>query len=304
MESQEPATQVAVVTGGASGFGLALGTRCAALGLRVALLDRDGERAEAEAAAIAATHGVEAFGLGVDVASGEAVRAAAGAVADRFGRADVVVSNVGVQLFGSVERLTDDEWRWVLDVNVLGAARTAQAFVPLLRAAPHGRLAFTTSSSVLSPAARLGVYQASKFAVWGLAETLRLELAPDGISVSVLFPSGMASRHLETSADAQPDHLRRAIGEQDDFAAMVASNPEMVQNPVSPDEAAGNVIDALLAGERYIVTHGDLVDAVSTRGAELDQAAVAARDRRPASDGASTDAPRPEAAPAGPGSAR
>ncbi|ADP80041.1 SDR family NAD(P)-dependent oxidoreductase [Pseudofrankia inefficax] len=286
MESERPAAQVAVVTGGASGFGRALGGRCAARGLRVALLDRDGERAESEAAAITAEHGVEAFGLGVDVASGEAVRAAAGAVADRFGRADVVVSNVGVQLFGAVERLTDDEWRWVLDVNVLGAARTAQAFLPLLRAAPHGRLAFTTSSSVLSPAARLGAYQASKFAVWGLAETLRLELAPDGIAVSVVFPSGMASRHLETSAEAQPDHLRRAIGEQDDFVAMVASNPEMVQNPVSPDEAAGNVIEALLAGERYIVTHGDLVDPVRARGIDLDRAAAAALGQRPAPDAA------------------
>ncbi|OHV31719.1 MULTISPECIES: SDR family oxidoreductase [Pseudofrankia] len=298
MESEDLAAQVAVVTGGASGFGQALGERLAERGLRIALLDRDGERAKTQAATIAARHGVAAIGLGVDVASGEALRAAAGVVADRFGRADVVVSNVGVQLFGAVERLTEDEWRWVLDVNVLGAARTAQAFVPLLRTAPRGRLAFTTSSSVLSPAARLGVYQASKFAVWGLAETLRLELAPDGIAVSVIFPSGMASRHLETSAAAQPEHLRRAIGDPDDFEAMVASNPGMVQNPVTPDEAAGNIVDALLAGERYIITHGDLVDAVGTLGADLRQAATAAhptRDPRTAPDDAPA-APRPRTA--------
>ncbi|MEX5633238.1 SDR family oxidoreductase [Parafrankia sp. FMc2] len=277
MEFRDLAAEVAVVTGGASGFGRALGACLAARGMRVALLDRDGGRAEAEAAAIAGEHAVEALGIGVDVASGEAVRAAAGVVADRFGRADIVVSNVGVQLFGAVERLTEDEWRWVLDVNVLGAARTAQAFVPLLRAAPRGRLAFTASSSVLSPAARLGAYQTSKFAVWGLAETLRLELAPDGITVSVIFPSGMASRHLETSTAAQPEHLRRAIGEQDDFRAMAASNPGMVRAVVSPHEAASAVIDALLAGERYIITHGDVVDAVRAVGADLARAAGAAR---------------------------
>lgn len=274
VNSPEYAAEVAVITGGASGFGRALGLRCAERGLRVALLDLDGERAEAEATAIAKAHQVDAFGLAVDVASDGAVRAAADAVADRFGRADLVVSNVGVQLFGAVERLTDDEWRWVFDVNVLGAVRTARAFLPLLRAASRGRLAFTTSSSVLAPASRLGVYQASKFAVWGLAETLRLELADDGISVSVVFPSGMASRHLETSAAAQPEHLRRSIGEQEDFEAMVASNPDMVQNPASPDDAAASVIDALLGGERYCVTHGDLVDAVTSRCAELRQAAT------------------------------
>lgn len=271
--------EVAVVTGGASGLGRALGERFAERGLRVALLDRDGERVEAEAAALAGKFGVDTIGLAVDVADESALRAAADAVTERFGRADVVVSNVGVQLFGAVEKLTEDEWRWVLDINVIGSARTAQAFLPLLRAAPHGRLAFTTSSGVLSPAARLGVYQTSKFAVWGLAETLRLELAGDGVSVSVVFPSGMASRHLETSTAAQPDHLRREIGGPEDYAAMVASNPEMVQNPVSPEEAAGNIADAVLAGERYIVTHGDLVGAVDGRGELLRQAAIVARDK-------------------------
>jgi NAD(P)-dependent dehydrogenase (short-subunit alcohol dehydrogenase family) len=149
----------------------------------------------------------------------------------------------------------------------------------LLRRAPEPRLAFTTSSAVLSPGSRLGVYQASKFAVWGLAETLRLELADDGIAVSVVFPSGMVSRHLETSAEAQPEHLRRAIGEAEDFEAMIASNPDMASNPVTPEEAASRVAGAVLAGEPYIVTHGDLVDAIATRDAALRRAAEVAREQ-------------------------
>jgi NAD(P)-dependent dehydrogenase (short-subunit alcohol dehydrogenase family) len=186
------------------------------------------------------------------------------------------VSNEGVQLFGAVEKLTDQEWQWVLDVNVVGAARVARAFLPLLRSAPHGRLAFTTSSSVLDPASRLGVYQASKFALWGLAETLALELKSDGISVSTIFPSGMMSRHLESSTAAQPEALRRDIGEAADFEAMLASNPGMVQAPASPEAAAANTIDALLAGERYIVTHGALVEALNTRHSQLLAAAQTA----------------------------
>jgi NAD(P)-dependent dehydrogenase (short-subunit alcohol dehydrogenase family) len=268
---------VAAITGGASGFGLALGSRCAARGMNVVLLDRDGRRAKDEAAALATEHGVETLGVAVDVADGRAVGDAASAVADRFGRADLVVSNVGVQLFGAVERLTDDEWRWLLDVNVVGSFRVARCFLPLLRRARHGRLAFTTSSSVLAPASRMAAYQSSKFAVWGLAETLRVELADEGISVSVIFPSGMLSRHLETSAAAQPDAIRRPIGEAEDFQAMAASNPAMMRELASPEDAARRVLDALLAGERYVVTHGDLVDAVASRNAELRRAAEIAR---------------------------
>jgi NAD(P)-dependent dehydrogenase (short-subunit alcohol dehydrogenase family) len=271
-------SDVAVITGAASGFGRALAERCAARGMRVVLLDLDGDRAGAEAATLAAANGVEAFGLSVDVADGASVDEAAATVRERFGTAHLVISNVGVQLFASIDRATDDEWRWLLDVNVIGSARMARTFVPLLRRSSLGRLAFTTSSSVLDPASRLGAYQASKFAVWGLAETLRLELAGEGVEVSTIFPSGMITRHLETSQAAQPEALQRTIGEPDDFEAMVASNPGMTADVVAPEEAARRTIDGLLAGRPYLVTHGDLVDAVEVRQQALQQAAISARD--------------------------
>jgi NAD(P)-dependent dehydrogenase (short-subunit alcohol dehydrogenase family) len=270
---------VAVVTGGASGLGRALGERCAALGMDVVLLDLDGDRAADEATALAEAHGTTCVGERVDVADAASVEAAVASIDARFGRADLVVSNVGVQLFGAVEEFTDDEWRWMLDVNVVGSARVARAFAPLLRKADRGRLAFTTSSSILDPASRLGAYQASKFAVWGLAETLRLELASDGIGVSVILPSGMISRHLETSEAAQPDHLRRPIALEGDFDAMIASNPDMAAMLATPEDAAAGVIEAILADQHYVITHGDLTAAVAARAAELTRAAEAARDQ-------------------------
>jgi NAD(P)-dependent dehydrogenase (short-subunit alcohol dehydrogenase family) len=269
----------AVITGGASGFGRALGERCAALSMDVALLDLDGERAMTEALALADAHGTACVGQAVDVADVASVQAAAAYVAERFGVADLVVSNVGVQLFGAVEQFSDDEWGWVLDVNVVGSARVARAFLPLLRKAEQPRLAFTTSSSILDPASRLGAYQASKFAVWGLAETLRLELADDGIGVSVIFPSGMLSRHLETSEAAQPDHLKRPIANDGDFDAMIGSNPDMAAMLAAPEDAAAGVIEAVLAGERYVITHGDLTGGIESRSAELSRAAQAALDQ-------------------------
>ena len=268
---------VAVITGGASGLGRALGERGAVLGMDVVLLDLDGDRASAEATALAEAHGTSCVGRDVDVADPASVEAAAGFVEERFGAADLVISNVGVQLFGAVEQFTDDEWRWVLDVNVIGSARVARAFTPLLRQAEHGRLAFTTSSSILDPASRLGAYQASKFAVWGLAETLRLELADDGIGVAIIFPSGMISRHLETSEAAQPAGIRRPIANDGDFDAMIGSNPEMASMLATPEDAAAGVIEAILAGERYVITHGDLTGGVAVRTEALTRAAEAAR---------------------------
>jgi NAD(P)-dependent dehydrogenase (short-subunit alcohol dehydrogenase family) len=262
--------RVVVITGGASGFGLALAGEAASRGYDVAVLDRAGAPAAAES--LVAEHGVEAIGLEVDVSSGEAVARAAAEVEARFGRCDVVISNVGVQLFGSVDRLTDDEWTWVLDVNVVGSARVARAFLPLLRRAPAGRLAFTTSSSVLDPASHMAAYQASKFAVWGLAETLRLELAGDGITVTTIFPSGMVTRHLETSADAQPAAIQRPIGVEDDFTKMLESNPGMAASAAMPEDLAGRTVDAVLAGDPYVITHGDLAGAIEARAASLQHA--------------------------------
>lgn len=270
---------VAVVTGAASGFGLALAAECAANSMDVVLLDLDGERVAAEAAQLAATCDRTVVGAAIDVADERRVTAAAAWVAERFPAVDLVVSNVGVQLFGSVERFTDDEWRWILDVNVIGSARVVRAFLPLLRKAEHGRLAFTTSSSVLDPAARLGAYQATKFAVWGLAETLRLELEPDGIDVSVILPSGMVTRHLETSEAAQPDHLRRPIAEAEDFEVMMASNPGMAAMLATPDDAARGVVEAVLDGRRYVITHGDLTEAIARRADDLTAAAEQARSK-------------------------
>lgn len=243
----------------------------------MALLDRDGTRAETEASAIGAEHGVRSVGLAVDVTNRKTVESAAEGVREAFGGVDVVISNVGVQLFGSIERATDEEWEWVLDANVVGSARVVRAFLPMLRRASSGRLAFTSSSSVLDPASRMAMYQSSKFAVWGLAETLALELAGDGITVSVIFPSGMLSRHLETSEAAQPAHLRRPIAAEDDFAVMHESNPAMSEFLASPEEAAAGVVEAVLEGRRYIVTHGRFEEAVRARAKALLVASEAAR---------------------------
>jgi NAD(P)-dependent dehydrogenase (short-subunit alcohol dehydrogenase family) len=271
-------TGVAVVTGGGSGFGRAIAEQCAGRGYSVALLDIDGSRAGSEAEALAAEHGVGSLGLRVDVGDQHDVEMAANAVERDLGAADLVFSNVGVQQIGALERFSDEAWAWMLDVNVVGAARVTRSFLPLLRRSENPRLVFTASSSVLVPASRLAAYQASKFAVLGLAETLRLELAEQGVGVSVIFPSGMMTRHLESSLAARPTGITESIAEAEDTAALVASNP-FISQVATAEDAARAAVDEVLAGERYIVTHGDLLEPVGQQQALLRGAVQRARDR-------------------------
>ena len=123
----------AVVTGAGSGLGAAMAGAFAAEGMRVAALDINREAAESVAAALEAA-GTEAVGRAVDVADRETLDAAAAEVAARFGSCNVLAANVGVMQFGPLERITADDWQWLLSVNVVGTANTVNAFLPLLRA--------------------------------------------------------------------------------------------------------------------------------------------------------------------------
>jgi NAD(P)-dependent dehydrogenase (short-subunit alcohol dehydrogenase family) len=276
----KPERQVTVITGGASGFGLALAEHSAARGFDVGLLDIDGDRVEEAAASLAERYGVSVAGRRVDVASSEDVDAAAAALGERFGRCDLLWVNVGVQHFGAVEAVPDDVWRWVLDVNVVGAARTARAFLPLVRAAGGGRIAFTASANALAPAARLGAYQASKYAVVGLAETLRIELAAEPIGVSIVYPSGMLTRHLESSAAARPAVLGPGEVSDDDLQVMMASRPMSEADLTTAEDAAAQALAGVLAGEPHVITHGDLTAPVAHHHAEVDQAVTRLAARR------------------------
>ncbi len=264
--------QVAVITGAASGFGLALAEGCAARGDAVVVLDIDGDRAVQAAADLEARHGVPTLGRRVDVASGADVEAAAAEVAERFGRCHLLWVNVGVQHFGAVETIDDDVWRWVLDVNVVGAARTFRAFLPLLRAAGGAHLAFTASANALAPAARLGAYQASKYALVGLAETVRIELADEPIEVSVVHPSGMLTRHLESSAAARPADLGSGEVTEEDLTAMMASRPMTEVDLTTAEVAAERALAGVLAGEAHVITHGDLAAPIAEQHRQIEQA--------------------------------
>jgi NAD(P)-dependent dehydrogenase (short-subunit alcohol dehydrogenase family) len=193
----------------------------------------------------------------VDVGDATSISSAAEAVAAELGGCDVVCANVGVQQFGAIDRLTDDDWRFVLDVNVLGTVRTVRVFLPLLRKrSGFRRIVLTASLSVLAPAVRMAAYQTTKFAVMGFGETLRHELADEGIGVTVLFPGGMVTRHLETSAQVRAATPTTTGAQDDDLLAMLAHRPVGEHDVVLPEHAVRNLLDDLDADVPYSVTHG------------------------------------------------
>ena len=250
--------KVAVITGGGAGLGAAMGHAFAAAGAAVAVLDIAEGAAEATAEAITST-----ARRADDLAARRRRRSCGDRCRRRrtsrstLGGADVLCANVGVQQFGAIDRLTDDDWRFVLDVNVLGTIRTVRAFLPLLRQRDgYRRIVLTTSLSVLAPAVRMAAYQTSKFAVLGFGETLRHELAPEGIGVSVLFPGGMMTGHLQSSAEARPTALAATGAVDDDLMAMLAHRPVGPDDVVMPEHAIRNLLADLEADEPYIVTHG------------------------------------------------
>lgn len=251
--------KVAVITGGGAGLGAAMGDVFAAAGAGAAILDIDEAAATATADQLASTHGVLAMSRRVDVGEPTQIIDAAADVAATLGGCDILCANVGVQQFGAADQLTDDDWRFVLDVNVLGTIRTVRAFLPLLRErSGFRRIVLTTSLSVLAPAVRLAAYQTSKFAVMGFGETLRHELAEEGIGVSLLFPGGMITGHLQSSADARPDDLTATGAADDDLETMLAHRPGAAADVVMPEDAARNLLADLEADEPYIITHGTI----------------------------------------------
>jgi NAD(P)-dependent dehydrogenase (short-subunit alcohol dehydrogenase family) len=260
----------AVVTGAGSGLGACMADRFAKAGMAVMALDIDRERAEETAQRIR-TGGSQAAAMRVDVADRAALQAAARRTAETFGGCTVLCANVGVQQFGAIGALTEQEWRWVLDVNVMGVVNTVDMFLPLIRNGPgHRHVVITSSSAAFSPGVRMGAYTASKYAVTGYGETLRMELAAEDIGVSILFPAGMMTRHLDSSLKARPAELGPGEIRREDIDVMMASRKVTTANHVATAEhATRHLLADLAENKRYIITHGDGRDTIIANSTEL-----------------------------------
>jgi len=178
---------VALITGGASGLGRALGEGLAQRGAEVVLADRQIDLAREVADAIVATGG-RARAVELDVRRAEDFQQVVGEVAERSGRIDFLFNNAGIAIIGEVRDYDFDDWHQVVDVNLNGVYYGIRAVYPILLRQGYGHIINTASTAGLIPTPMAGSYCATKHAVVGLSSVLRIEAARHGVRVSALCP--------------------------------------------------------------------------------------------------------------------
>ncbi|MGO9240334.1 MAG: SDR family NAD(P)-dependent oxidoreductase [Bryobacteraceae bacterium] len=184
--------KIAVITGASRGLGRAMALALAESGVRLALVARD-EAKLAEVAAAVRETGAEAECYRVDVTSEAEVLDLEAQVRQRFGRAQILINNAGVNLRKRVTDFTYQEWRYVLDTNLTGAFLMCRSFVPHMQGTGYGRILNMTSiMSHVSLPERIA-YSSSKAGLLGLTRALALELAPEGITVVGISPGPFAT---------------------------------------------------------------------------------------------------------------
>jgi NAD(P)-dependent dehydrogenase (short-subunit alcohol dehydrogenase family) len=198
--------RVAVVTGGASGIGRALGAALVRRGDQVVLADVDGDAATAVAERLTSEGPGTASALPVDVRDAAAVAAVVAETVQRHGRLDLMVNNAGIGIGGNVEELAVGHWDRAIGVNLRGVVHGVQAAYPVMVRQGHGHIVNTASLAGLLPAPGAAPYSATKWAVVGLSLSLRGEGAGKGVRVSVVCPGGVDTPILDkrTPADLPP----------------------------------------------------------------------------------------------------
>jgi NAD(P)-dependent dehydrogenase (short-subunit alcohol dehydrogenase family) len=246
--------RTAVVTGAASGIGRAMVDRFAAEGMSVVVADVDPAGIDAAVAAVTAAGG-SAVGAVADVSRRADVEALATTAVAAFGAVHLVCSNAGVVIGGRVEDLTEEEWRWVLEVDLWGPIHGARVFLPLLEAQGEGHLVATSSTSGLGAPVFNAPYSVAKAGVIALMETVRRELDDRGspVGASVLCPGPVATPLIERSAaraGSLGDRSRTAEGRR-----FEDTSGALLEVGVAPAAVAGMVVDAVRSNRFWILTH-------------------------------------------------
>ncbi|QUD89566.1 SDR family oxidoreductase [Phenylobacterium montanum] len=242
--------KVALITGAASGIGYAIAEVLGESGAALSLVDIEaGALAKVEHEFLA--RGWSVLSQTADVSSFDAVHAAVKSTVHRFGRIDIICNNAGVGLEGPVESWTDAGWSWVLGVNLMGVVNGVRAATPFFKAQNSGHILNVASIGGLTAAANHGQYGASKFAVVGLSQSLRDELAPHGVGVTVLCPGFVKSR-IATSARNAPGDLpaRQAWLMETGFTGPAKELFQMIERRVDTGLDARAVGEMALRGLR------------------------------------------------------
>jgi NAD(P)-dependent dehydrogenase (short-subunit alcohol dehydrogenase family) len=242
--------KTAVVTGAASGIGLALTERFVGEGAKVVMADVE-ELALAREATRLQRAGADVLAVLTDVTDPAQVENLRDQALSQYGAVHVVCNNAGVAPAGPMLTTTAADWRWIVDVNVLGVAHGVITFGPLLVEQGEGHIVNTASEAGLVTTPTLGMYCATKHAVVGLSESLYHELMPQGIGVSCLCPN-LVKTGIFHSERNRPHGIDLTAQEHAVISPLRESLEAM---GIPPSQVATDVVDAVRSGKFWIFTH-------------------------------------------------
>jgi NAD(P)-dependent dehydrogenase (short-subunit alcohol dehydrogenase family) len=255
---QEFSGKTAFVTGGAAGIGLALAKSLALAGAKVMICDVEAAALELATAELAAIS-TETDAVRCDVSDRDEFSRAAAATFERFGDVHILCNNAGVSRAGRIETVAEQDWQWVLGVNLLGVVHGLQAFLPRMRASSTECHIVNTSSMVgVVGGALSGPYAATKFGIVGITDVLAAELEGSNVSVSVLCPSWVRTQ-MPNNGRNRPERFGGPFDLASDTAnaernARYLAAAELGLDPM---EVAAMVLDAIRTKRRFIFTHRD-----------------------------------------------
>jgi NAD(P)-dependent dehydrogenase (short-subunit alcohol dehydrogenase family) len=254
----------AVVTGGASGIGLATARELGRRGARVVIGDVEVPALEGAVERLRA-EGIDALGVPCDVRSLDQVTQLADAAFAHLSSLHIVFNNAGVAVSGPIVAMDHDDWRWVIDVDLWGPIHGVEAFLPRMREQGQGgHLLFTSSFAGLVPNIGLGPYCVAKYGVVALAEVLSRELKAEGIGVSVLCPMIVATNIGASERNRSPEYSQQSrapltpapapprVVSAGDPPATSGLSAEVV---LDVDDVARLTVEAILAERLYVLPH-------------------------------------------------
>ncbi len=252
--------KVALITGAGSGIGEAIANSLARAGAAIAVADIDVAAAERVSEGIRESGG-RATPIACDVTSDASIAAAADAAEAELGNIQLLVNNAGAFTVGLLSETSRKDWNWILDINVGGVVNGLHAILPRMQArGDEGHIVNTASVSGHIGVAGLSIYTASKFAVVGLSECLKLELAESRIGVSVLCPGIVKTDLLESSQR----HRGEAFGGRGNAPAD-GGMTQVIESGTDPAEVGERVRQAIQRADFYIFTHPELRPAFQNR---------------------------------------
>jgi NAD(P)-dependent dehydrogenase (short-subunit alcohol dehydrogenase family) len=255
--------KVAVVTGGASGIGKAVAGRAAAEGMKVVLADIE-ESALKEAELELSEQGADVISVVTDVADANSVRELRDQALRRYGAVHLIHNNAGVGVQGLLWTVSEEDWRWILGVNLWGVIHGIATFVPLLIDQGEGHVVNTASVAGLTSSPMSGPYGATKHAIVTISETLYrdLEMVGAPVGVSVLCPGFVQTRMAESSRNRPAWAPERDAG---GAARTSAYMRKLAADGIAPAAVAKCVMDAVQHNTFYILTEPRFSEAIKTR---------------------------------------